>query len=144
MNTLTNRAIAFCWAVDPLAFSVSAPPQFPLVAVESDVDFSAVSEFLSLPHPDNTRAPAAIMLSVVPKPFSFTLSFRRFISGDDRSLILPGQPDRLICEQWRRSGSLIFNATNGGYGTVNSRDLTVEFWWNSDDQGVDRLNAHDG
>jgi len=84
LNALTNRAIAFCCAVDPLALSVSVPPQFPLAAAELEVVFSPVSVFLSLPHPDNTNAPVAIMPSVVPIPFSFTLPFRRQIRGDDR------------------------------------------------------------
>ncbi len=75
----SGRAIASCCAVAPLPFTVSPPPQFPPAPAELEVVFSAVSEFLSLPHPDNTNAPVAIMPSVAPILFSFTLPFRRQI-----------------------------------------------------------------
>jgi hypothetical protein len=61
--------MAFCWAVEPLAFRVGLPPQ---LTFADDVPVVALPELAlwSPPHADNTTAPAVGMLSAAPNRLS--------------------------------------------------------------------------
>jgi hypothetical protein len=62
MNALTNLAIAFCWAVDPLAFNVLAPPQSLLAEELPEEALPWEVVLLSLPQPDN----ASVLVARIP------------------------------------------------------------------------------
>ncbi|QZA07206.1 hypothetical protein K3U94_19970 [Mycolicibacter heraklionensis] len=53
----------------------------------------------------------------------------------------PDKPGRQFPTIACDPGYFPFNAVNAGYATVNGHDLTVEFWWNSDDVDMDWLKA---
>ena len=71
---MTKRVIAFACAEEPLAFSASLPPHSLAGATSPAVPppLVGVEALLSLPHADNSKAPAASRLSAAPVRLGFT------------------------------------------------------------------------